>query len=117
MKKALILKNGKIITDNAEIADSFFTRFKGLMFRKGIAPDYALHITHCNQIHMFNMRFPIDVVYLSEDGTVVEIHENVPPNKVCKTVKEAKSVIEMNASMSARFGILKGDSLEIKAVS
>ena len=117
MKKALILKNGKIITDNAEIADSFFSRFRGLMFRKEIAEDYALHITPCNQIHMLNMRFPIDVIYLSENGTVVEIHENVQPNKICKTVKSAKSVIELNASMSAKLGIETGDSLEIRAIS
>ncbi len=114
MKKILITKNNRIITDNAEIADSFFTRFKGLMFRKAIEPDYALYIRPCNQIHTFSMRFPIDVIYLSKDGTVVEIHENVKPNKICKTVKNAEGVIEINASMSSKLDIFKGDVLEIQ---
>ncbi len=114
MKKASIIKNGKVLTDNAEVADSFFRRFMGLMFRKSIDADYALHITPCNQIHMLNMRFAIDVIYLSESGTVVKIDEDVKPNKICKTVKNAKSVIEMNSRAAATFGICEGDRLEIE---
>lgn len=114
MKKAMILKNGKIIIQNAEIADSFFKRFKGLMFKKAIEKDYALFIKPCNQIHTFNMRFSIDVVYLSDSGEVVKIDESVKPNKICKTVKEAKSVIELNCSAASRLGIGKGDILEIR---
>ena len=113
MRKAKILKNGLVITENARIADSFFSRFIGLMFRKSIPADYALHIKPCNQIHMLNMRFAIDVVYLSADGRVVRIDENVQPNKICKTVREAKSVIEMNSFAARKSGITEGDILEI----
>ena len=115
MKKAKILLNGKIITENAEIADSFFRRFMGLMFRKGIADDYALHITPCNQIHMLNMRFPIDVVYLSEAGEVVRVDENVPVGRICKTVRDAKSVVEMKSFAAVKHGIIQGDTLKIIA--
>lgn len=116
MKKAIITKNGITVTANAEVADGFFSRFRGLMFRKSIDPDYALHITPCNQVHMFNMRFALDVVYLSETGEVVEIHENVKPNKVCKAVRNAKSVLEMRATAASAHGIAKGDVLKIKTV-
>lgn len=115
MKKAKIYKNGELITANAEIADSFFRRFMGLMFRREIADDYALHILPCNQIHMLNMRFPIDVIYLSEAGEVVRVDENVPVGKICKTVREAKSVIEMKSFAARRFGIKRGDTLKITA--
>lgn len=114
MKKAVIYKNGKVITANAEIADSFFRRFMGLMFRKEIADDYALHITPCNQIHMLNMRFAIDVVYLSETGEVVKIDANVPIGKICKTVRQAKSVIEMKSCAAEKFGISQGDMLRVE---
>ncbi len=115
MKKAKILKNGQVITENAEIAASFFRRFRGLMFRKEIADDYALHILPCNQIHMLNMRFAIDAVYLSESGQVVKIDENVPVGKICKTVKNAKSVVEMKSFAAKKFGICTGDELKIIA--
>ncbi len=114
MKKAILLKNGNPITGNAETAYSFFRRFRGLMFRKSIADDYALHIKPCNQIHMLNMKFAIDVVYLSASGEVVRVDENVQPGKICKTVKNAKSVIEMKAFAAAEYGICEGDILEIR---
>lgn len=113
MKKAKITKNGETVTANAEVADNFFTRFRGLMFRKPVDGDYALHITPCNQVHMFNMRFALDVVYLSATGEVVEIHENVRPNKVCKTVKNAKSVLELRAESASALGIKRGDVLQV----
>lgn len=113
MKKIIIKKNSEIISDNARRADNFFTRFKGLMFVKEIEDNYALHITPCNQIHMLNMRFALDVIYISENGRVVKIDENVQPGKICKTVKNAKSVIEMKAFAASKHGINQGDVLEI----
>lgn len=113
MKKIIIKKNSQIITDNARRADNFFTRFKGLMFVKEIEDNYALHITPCNQIHMLNMRFALDVIYLSENGRVVKIDENVQPGRICKTVKPAESVIEMKAGAAEKFGICQGDKLEL----
>lgn len=115
MKKIIIKKNSQIITDNARRADNFFTRFKGLMFVKEIDDNYALHITPCNQIHMLNMRFALDVIYLDQNGRVVRVDENVQPGKICKTVRNAKSVIEMKASAAAKLGINQGDVLEITA--
>ncbi len=109
MKQIKILKNNIVITSNAEIADGFFSRFRGLMFRKSIADDYALLITPCNQIHMLNMKFAIDVVYLSESGEVVKIEENLQPGKICKTVKNARSVVELKSFSAARLGISIGD--------
>lgn len=113
MKKIIIIKNNKVITKNAELADSFFSRFRGLMFRKSIADDYALYITPCNQIHMLNMRFPIDVVYLSESGEVIKTDINVQPGKICKTVKDARSVIELGSFRAREMGIRAGDIIKI----
>lgn len=116
MKKIVIIKNNRIITKNAELADTFFSRFRGLMFRESIAEDYALYISPCNQIHMLNMKFPIDVVYLSEMGTVVKIDVNVKPGKICKTVKAAENVIELNAFAATKLGIHEGDIIKITAL-
>ncbi len=116
MKKIEIIKNNIVITDNAEVADTFLTRFRGLMFRKTIADDYALFITPCNQIHMLNMRFAIDVVYLDKSGTVIKIDVNVQPGKICKTVKNAKSVIEFKSFSASKLGIQNGDTIKINVL-
>lgn len=116
MKKIILYKNNNIITENAEIADSFFSRFRGLMFRKSINDDYALYITPCNQIHMLNMRFAIDVIYLTENGEVIKTDVNVQPGKICKTVKNAKSVIELKSFSSEKLGICVGDTIKINVL-
>ncbi|WP_395580276.1 DUF192 domain-containing protein, partial [Pseudomonas syringae group genomosp. 7] len=38
------------------MADSFFTRFKGLMFRKEVIKEEGLWIMPCNAVHMFFMK-------------------------------------------------------------
>ena len=85
------------------------------MFVKEIEDNYALHITPCNQIHMLNMRFALDVIYLDKDNTVVKVDENVQPGRICKTVRNAKSVIEMKAFAASKLGINQGDVLEMTA--
>lgn len=116
MKKITISKNNIIITRNAETANTFFSRFLGLMFRKSIANDYALHITPCNQIHMLNMKFAIDVVYLSDSGEVIKIDVNVQPGKICKSVRNAKSVIELKCFSAEKLGIKEGDIMTINGL-
>ena len=116
MKKIKILKNNTVITDNAELTDTFFSRFRGLMFRKAITDDYALYITPCNQIHMLNMNFAIDVVYLDKSGTVIKIDTDIQPGTICKTVKNAKSVIELKSNSASKLGIKNGDIIKINVL-
>jgi len=113
MKKTQVKMNGAVVIPGLEIADSFITRFNGLMFRKSIPDDYGLLISPCNQIHMFNMRFPLDIIYLSEDNTVLHIDENIQPWKVGRTVKKAVCVIEVNAFFCRNKEIGIGDTLVI----
>ena len=113
MKKLQIKKQGVVLTSNADAAYSFISRFKGLMFRKSIADDYALHIKPCNQIHMLNMKFAIDVIYLDKTLSVVKVDKDVQPGAICKTVKGAHSVVEVKSGTASRLGIVQGDRLEI----
>ncbi len=116
MKKITISNNNRIITCNAETANTFFSRFRGLMFRKSIADDYALHITPCNQIHMLNMKFAIDVVYLNNSGEVIKIDVNIQPGKICKSVRDAGSVIELKCFSAEKLGISEGDIITINGL-
>ena len=79
MKKIALEINGKEL--KVYMADSFATRFRGLMLRPRdfLSMGAGLLIAPCNSIHMMFMRFPIDVVYLAEDYTVVKVVRNVRP--------------------------------------
>lgn len=84
--------NGKTIC-KVEIADTFFKRFKGLMF-KTKAPDHGLLIKPCNSIHTFNVRFPIDVVFIDQQNKVVAIVKGLDSGKIVTPIKDALYVVE-----------------------
>lgn len=114
MKKITIKKDDIAVIPDVEVADNFFTRFRGLMFRKSISDGYGLLIKPCNQIHMFNMKFPLDIIYLSADNEVVHIDENIQPGKIGKTIKAAVCVVEVNAFTCKNVGIAVGDKLTVE---
>lgn len=115
MKKYLtLLKDGVLLTDQIENGNTFFKRFKGLMGRKALAENQGYYLTPCNSIHTFSMRFPIDAVFLSQDGTVLYIEHKMKPWRVKSVVQGACSVLELPAAGAANRGITIGDRLVIQ---
>jgi uncharacterized protein len=113
--KVLIInqRNEKVIAHHVIPAYTFWRRLKGLMFRKSLPADYAMHIKPCSSIHTFFMKFPLDVLYIDENNQVVKVSRNIPPGKMEKVVKKAQSVIEMPAG-SIEEAIEVGDKIQIK---
>ena len=116
MKQIKIINDSSSVVIDGSLADGFITRFRGLMFKKSIPDGWGLMIVPCNQIHMFNMRFPIDVVYISKEGKIVFIDKNVPKGKVCKAVKQAHCVLELNAGTAEGLGLNIGNTLTVQSV-
>ena len=98
-----------------ETADTFLARFRGSMGRRELAPAHALLLEGCSSVHMFFMKFPLDIVYLNRDFRVLYI-ETLRPWQVGSLVKGCAHVLELNAgelSQSWRPGELLslGDSM------
>ncbi|WHY76787.1 DUF192 domain-containing protein [Neobacillus sp. WH10] len=92
-------------------ADGFFKRFRGLMFRKDPIENEGLWIVPCNAVHMFFMKFPIDVVLLNERKEVVKVFNELKPWKITKPINEAYSTLELPAGSIKKFGIRNGIKL------
>lgn len=104
---------GQIIAPKTQIALSFFSRLKGLLGRDSLSPEEALVIPDCNSIHMFFMKFPIDVLFCSADWRVVFVQEKIKPWRISRYVHRASFVIELCAGAAAAAGVSVGDELEI----
>jgi uncharacterized protein len=106
--------DGKTINIPFQIsmADSFFTRFKGLMFRKEAIENEGLWIVPCNAVHMFFMKFPIDIILLNEQKEVVKVYHSLKPWKMTKPVKGAYSTLELPAGAIEKLGISIGTKIE-----
>ena len=76
------------------VANTYFKRLKGLMFTKELPDQSALHIVPCNEIHTFNMKYSIDVLYLDRNNNILHIEEEMQPGKIGKRVNNAVSVVE-----------------------
>jgi uncharacterized protein len=97
-----------------ELADSFFKRLKGLMFRKDPIKNEGLWIVPCNAVHMFFMKFPLDIVLLSERNEVIGLHHCLQPWKMTKPVKNAYSTLELPAGSAEKLGIRIGSVIQFK---
>jgi hypothetical protein len=83
-------------------ARTALSRTLGLSLMDSLDADHALHIPKCSSIHMFGMRFPLDLVWLARDGTVVRIDRDVQRNRI-RHCSGAKSVIETLAGRGDAF--------------
>ena len=104
----------KTIPYSIKLADTFFTRFKGLMFRKDRLREEGLWIIPCNSIHMCFMHFEIDAVFLNKKGAIVKMVEGLKPWSFVKPIRGAYSVIELPAGTISRFGLKDGELIKIK---
>jgi len=103
----------RTIPYSIKLADSFFTRLKGLMFRKDQLVEEGLWIFPCNSIHMCFMKFSIDAVFLTKEGRIVKMVENLQPWRFVKPIKDAYSVIELPAGTITKLELKQGDLISI----
>ena len=96
MKTYAVYQGSCPVADRVALADDFFTRFRGLMLRKTLAPGEGLLLKNCSAIHCCFMRFPIDAVYLDGSMRVVAA-ETVKPWRLGGIFPGAKHVLELGA--------------------
>ena len=116
MKTTRITRNNDsaIICARCQIADNILTRVRGLLGRDGLAEDEGLLIVPCPSIHMFGMKFSLDVVFISKENVVVDFVENIAPGKhyvAKKTHGKAHSALELSVGTIARHNIEIGQTL------
>jgi len=105
---------GTILADNAHRAKNFIARGRGLMFTEPLAAGGGLVIAPCNSIHMFFMRYPLDVVFINDRNRVIFLYEGIRPWRVGRIVKGAKAAIELPVSTIAATGTRVGDTLRVE---
>jgi hypothetical protein len=104
--------------DRVAIARSFWSRGKGLMFRSQLPAGTGLVIDPCSSIHTFWMRFPIDVLYVDKDGTVLRADRAMKPWRIGPLfVRHGRLVVELPAGTIDRTGTERGDHLRLDSVS
>jgi len=100
----------------AEIADTDEKRLRGLMFRESLPESEGMLFVFDKEDYygfwMMNMSFPIDIIWISANHTVVHIEKNVQPCKVsCPFYtpnEKALYVLEVSGNFTEKHGIKLG---------
>ena len=98
------------------LAQGFLARLVGLLGQRRLAPDLALLIAPCNNVHTFFMRFAIDVVFIDREGVILAIVPDLVPWRIA-AVRRAHGCLELAAGGAGRFGMAVGQCLPELAVA
>jgi uncharacterized membrane protein (UPF0127 family) len=99
-----------------DFADSFMSRFMGLMFRKDPEKGLILKLPSSRSrrgsaIHMFFMRFPLDIIFLDYDKKVVDM-VSIKPWNTYTPKSPAKYVIELKEGSINNYKLEIGDEMD-----
>lgn len=109
---------GEILAERVEFADSFWTRFRGLMFRFDFDEDDALlfefYKSRKFRIHTFFVFFPIDLIYLDQDFKVVEVEQNLSPWRFHNPDVRASCLAELYGGRLVEKKVRVGDEVKVR---
>ncbi len=114
----MVIKNqtkNTTLTDQCAVADTFFSRLKGLMRASPLQPGQGLLLKNEKSIHTFFMAFPLDVIYIDQSLTVIRCDENMTPNKLGRYVSRAACILEVPVGVIRQTATARGDHLLFEA--
>lgn len=87
---------GTLLGNRILLVDSWLGRLRGFLGRPEPRRGEGILLVPCSAVHMYGMKFPLDLVFLNGDGIAVEIVRNLQPWERTKRVGEARSVLEVS---------------------
>ena len=101
----------------AEVAHTFDTRSRGLMFRESLGPNQGMLFVfeasgrHC--MWMRNTLIPLSVAFLDADGTIANIADMQPKSEQTHcAVRDVPFALEMEKGWFAARGIKPGTKID-----
>jgi uncharacterized membrane protein (UPF0127 family) len=95
---------------------TWFQQFRGLMFRKKSDAAHLFIFSYEKKIpiHMFFVFYPIDVLWISTSGQIVDLKKNVKPfTPMVYHRGKAQYMVELPAGTLSRHKIALMDTLKI----
>jgi uncharacterized membrane protein (UPF0127 family) len=111
------LTKNTVIAKRAAIADTSRTRKTGLLKHTSLPAGEGLWIVPCEGVHMFGMKFAIDVLFLSKKRKVLKVSAGMQASGIRKRMALnllAHSVLELPEGMAAETRTEVGDQLELE---
>ncbi len=111
------LTRGTAVAERCRVAASLGDRAVGLLATRSLQPGDGLLIERTQSIHMFFMRYPIDVVFADRDARVTRIVAGLRPWRVVWWARGARDCIELPVGALLGSGTVPGDQLAVTALA
>jgi hypothetical protein len=106
-------RTGSVLATVVEPALDSKSRRRGLLGRDSLADGHALVLAPCGAVHTFGMRFPIDVLFISADGSVLKVVEQLGAWRMAASL-QACITVELAGGSLRRTEVRAGDRLFIE---
>jgi uncharacterized protein len=108
-----------VLCERLEEAGGMRGKSRGLLGREGLAPGTGMlfeagWMEPFMCMHMFFMRFAIDIVFLDRGGRVIRISHNLRPWRLSPIVWGARKALELPAGGAAESRTEVGDQIALE---
>lgn len=110
------LTRDTVIAERCRVASSLRDRVVGLLATPEVLPGEGLLIERTASIHMFFMRYPIDVVFVDRAARVTRTASRLLPWRVIWWARGARDCLELRAGALDGTGTQKGDQLVVEPI-
>ncbi len=119
--RAVNLTRGTVLCSRLEDAGGLAGQGRGLLGRTGLEPGTGMlfengRFTPFMWMHMFFMRFAIDIVFLGRGDRVVRINQGLKPWRVSSVVFGARRALELPAGASDESSTQIGDQIALETI-
>jgi len=114
--RAVNQTRGTVLCERLESAGGIGGKGRGLLGRAGLEPGTGMlfengRFTPFMWMHMFFMRFAIDIVFIGRANTVIRINRQLKPWRVSSVVFGARRALELPAGASEASSTQVGDQI------
>ncbi len=102
---------GTVLGTRIRLADDIPSRIRGFLFRPPPAHGEGILLSPCKAVHMFGVRFALDVVFISEQGGVVATYPELKPWRRSAIHGSALHALEVPPGTIRATGTATGDQL------
>jgi len=105
------LTRGTLLGAEVTLADSWWGRFRGFMGRDEPRRGEGILLVPCNGVHMYGLKFDLDLVFLGTSGQVLAVMERLSPWQRSGRIRGSRYVLELPAGTIEATGTAIGDTL------
>lgn len=100
-----------VLGDRVQVADTFWTRLRGMLGRPEPRNGEGLLLLPSQSVHMWWMKYPLDVAMLDVDRKVLACYQPLEPGQRSRWHRKARFALELPAGQLQQTQTQTGDRI------